>query len=123
MILAGLDIGTSTLCGLLLEAPSGRILAVETEHNAFILPGAQADEMTQDPEAILGAVERLLGRLTGGRAEVAGLGVTGQALHPFQFPGGGRDPAARFRMGRPISQDLVFCQGHRLVYCLQLSGH
>jgi sedoheptulokinase len=78
MTLVGLDIGTTTICGLLLNASSGEILAVESERNVFGLPGARADEALQDPEAILGAAERILGRLIGGRQDVKGLGVTGQ---------------------------------------------
>jgi sedoheptulokinase len=89
MILAGLDIGTSKLCGLLLEAPSGAILAVQSEPNPFGLPGA-ADEALQDPEAILAAAERLLAGLIGGRRDVAGIGLTGQMHGILYLDRGGR---------------------------------
>jgi sedoheptulokinase len=89
MTLAGLDMGTSTLCGLLLEASSGAILAVQSERNTFGLPGA-ADEALQDPEAILAAVERILARLIGGRRDVAGIGLTGQMHGILYLDKGGR---------------------------------
>ncbi len=77
-MLAGLDIGTTTLCGLLLEESSGEILAVRSEPNAFVLPAAGSDESLQDPEAILGAARRLLESLLAGGPRVAAIGVTGQ---------------------------------------------
>ncbi len=77
-MLAGLDIGTTTLCGLLLDESSGDILAVQSEPNAFGLPVSQPDETLQDPEAILAAARRILGRLLGGAARATAIGVTGQ---------------------------------------------
>jgi sedoheptulokinase len=77
-MLAGLDIGTSTICGLLLEESTGEILSVESEPNSFGLPGSQPDEDLQDPEAILAASQRTLGRLLGGKARVEAFGLTGQ---------------------------------------------
>jgi sedoheptulokinase len=78
MRLLGLDIGTTTICGLLLDASAGRILDVVTEPNASRLPGAHPDESLQDPEMILSAATGLLGALTGAARPVAGIGVTGQ---------------------------------------------
>jgi sedoheptulokinase len=77
-MLAGLDIGTSTLCGLLLDESSGEILAVRNEPNAFALPAARPDEALQGPEAILAASRRILDHLLGGGPQAAAVGVTGQ---------------------------------------------
>jgi len=77
-MLAGLDIGTTTLCGLLLDESSGEILDVRSEPNAFPLPAAQPDEALQDPEAILAAARRILESLHGRGARAAAVGVTGQ---------------------------------------------
>jgi sedoheptulokinase len=76
--LIGLDIGTTTICGLLLEAATGRILDTLSAANTFRLPGKQPDEALQDPLGILTAAERIVGKLTGTGEAVAGLGVTGQ---------------------------------------------
>jgi sedoheptulokinase len=92
-MLAGLDIGTSTICGLALEESTGEILSVEREPNSFGLPGSQPDEDLQDPEAILAASRRILGRLLGGRTRVQALGLTGQ-MHGILYVG---------REGRAVS--------------------
>ena len=41
MKLAGLDIGTTTLCGLALESDTGEILSVITEPSSFPVPGPE----------------------------------------------------------------------------------
>ena len=74
MKLAGLDIGTTTLCGLLLEADTGDILSVATEPNAFGLPGATPWEALQDPDAIFAAATRILDGLLASRGHKGGSG-------------------------------------------------
>ena len=78
MRLVGLDVGTTSVCGLLLETPSGKILDVLSAANTFRLPGVQPDEALQDPLGILDASERIIEQLTGAGETVAGIGVTGQ---------------------------------------------
>jgi sedoheptulokinase len=78
MKLAGLDIGTTTLCGLLLEADSGDILSVATEPNAFGLPGTAPWEALQDPDAIFSAAARILDGFLEAHGNIGGIGVAGQ---------------------------------------------
>jgi len=96
MRLAGLDIGTTTLCGLLLEADTGDILSVATEPNAFGLPGTAPWEALQDPDAIFDAAARILDGLLashghmGGGGRIGGIGVAGQMHGILYVDGDGR---------------------------------
>ena len=81
-ILLGIDLGTTKLCALALDADSGAVLAVETAANDTRLAVADPDAVEQDAQAIGDRARGLLARLgrhaavTGG--EIVGLGVTGQ---------------------------------------------
>jgi sedoheptulokinase len=78
MKLAGLDIGTTTLCGMLLDSDSGEILSVVTERNSSAVAGTAPDESLQDPDAIVDAVERILGSFRASHGRIDGIGVAGQ---------------------------------------------
>ena len=78
MKLAGLDIGTTTLCGLLLDSDSGEILSVVTERNGFGIPGARPGEALQDPDAICDATARILEGFRASHGKIGGIGIAGQ---------------------------------------------
>lgn len=80
-ILLGLDIGTTKLCAVAVQAESRQLLAVEDALNEAQLP-AEPDAAEQDARVILAQALALLARLLA-RPELAGarplaLGVTGQ---------------------------------------------
>lgn len=79
MITAGLDIGTTSISGLLYDLEIRTILYSITEAQAS-LPFSlnQEWERLQDPELIVKQVEHILDRLLAQRPEVAGIGLTGQ---------------------------------------------
>jgi sedoheptulokinase len=76
--LAGVDIGTTTLCGLLLDAESGEVVSVVTERNDASLPGRGADESLQDPDRIASIAEGIIHEFLRAHDDVRALGVTGQ---------------------------------------------
>lgn len=78
MKLAGLDIGTTTISALVLDAAAGDVVGVRTEPNAAALPPDGPAGALQDPEAILAVAARALGELIDGHPDVCGIGVTGQ---------------------------------------------
>ena len=78
MKLVGLDIGTTTICGLVLDPDTGEVVSVRTEPNASAIPGAAPWEALQDPEAILAAAANIADRFLDAFADVAGIGVAGQ---------------------------------------------
>jgi sedoheptulokinase len=76
--LAGLDIGTTSISALVLDAATGEVVGVQTEPNSAALPPDGAARALQDPEAIFAAARRVLGRLLDGHPDVRGIGITGQ---------------------------------------------
>ena len=75
MLLAGLDVGTSSVKGLLVSAADGEIVArAEVEH-ALSTPRAGWAE--QDPEDWWAGAQAVLSAL-GGTGEIGGIGLTGQ---------------------------------------------
>jgi sedoheptulokinase len=78
MKIAGLDIGTTTLCGLLLQSETGEILSVVTEPNSSALPAAAPWESLQDAGAISRAAARIIGRFAASHGRIGAIGIAGQ---------------------------------------------
>src|SRR5262245_55332062 len=80
----GLDLGTTTLTALALDAERGEVLAVLTEPSRAALtpPGHPSGRSEWDAEAIVaqaaGCLRALAGQLGGRLRDLAGLGLTGQ---------------------------------------------
>lgn len=78
MKLVGVDIGTSTISALALDAHTGEVAGIATEPNTAILVPDRPAMSLQDPDAILAVATRLLGGLLDAHHDVRGVGVTGQ---------------------------------------------
>lgn len=78
MFSIGLDIGTTTVCGLLIDAQTGRTERVVTLPNDSSLPGQHSWERLQDPSRLLSLVRALLDELLSANLPVACIGLTGQ---------------------------------------------
>lgn len=78
MKLAGIDIGTTTISGVVMDARTGRLLEARTAPNPGARRGGPAWERTQDPAAILRAAARMLGAFVAAHRGIAAAGVTGQ---------------------------------------------
>jgi len=78
MKLVGLDIGTTTISTLALDARTGDVAAVATEPNAATLPPEGSARSLQDPRVILATATRMLDRVLDAFPDVRGIGVTGQ---------------------------------------------
>ena len=77
-LLIGLDIGTTTICGLVLDAATGEILSVVTRPNSSVLPGKAAWEALQDPVAIMRLVRELVDGFLATFGDVSAIGMAGQ---------------------------------------------
>jgi sedoheptulokinase len=102
MKLVGLDIGTTTICGLVVDAGSGDILSVVTRPNASRMPGAEPWEALQDPRAILVEVRAILDGFFGRWKDIGGIGVAGQ-MHGILYVdniGGAVSPLHTWQDGR-----------------------
>ncbi|WP_246042134.1 sedoheptulokinase [Cohnella pontilimi] len=74
----GLDIGTTSICGVLMDASSKQIVQAITKENRAALRSSHAWEFVQDPARIMDAILEIVSELSHSRAEIGGIGVTGQ---------------------------------------------
>jgi sedoheptulokinase len=78
MKLVGLDVGTTTICGIVLDTGSGEILSVTTRPNSSRMPGREPWEALQDASLILETVRAILDDFIGRHPDLGGIGVAGQ---------------------------------------------
>lgn len=101
MRVIGLDIGTTTLCALVLDGGTGEVLHSETVKNDSFLSSPRPWEKLQDPRRIealaLGLIEALKARF----APIGGIGLTGQ-MHGILYLD---------REGEPVSPLTIWQDG------------
>ena len=74
----GIDIGTTTICGVLYDTESKTVLQAVTRPNNSVLPYPEAWKKRQDPDIILRTVYAILEDLLIEGCTVAAIGITGQ---------------------------------------------
>ncbi|MNC11480.1 Glycerol kinase [compost metagenome] len=75
----GIDIGTTSITGMVYDLKQHRVLHQLTEENSAHIPGSGKEwERLQDPSAILHIVQGILHQLLSRAPEVLGIGLTGQ---------------------------------------------
>lgn len=72
----GIDIGTTSVCGVLIEAKSGKLLRSVTKNSNAFLPGRADFEKIQSVDTVISTATAILEELLDG--DVAVIGVTGQ---------------------------------------------
>lgn len=72
----GIDVGTTTVCGILLDTENGKVLEVRTLQNDSVLPG-KVFEGLQNPERIWQLVQQIYQDFTA-KHEICSIGITGQ---------------------------------------------
>jgi sedoheptulokinase len=87
MKLLGLDVGTTTICGLVMDAADGRIVFVQTEANTSGIAARASWESLQDPEAAVQIARRILGRALEMHGDIGGIGIAGQ-MHGILYVDG-----------------------------------
>lgn len=78
MKLLGLDIGTTSICGILFDSDTGKIFESINMPNKSNIASQNSWEKTQDPKKILDTVKLVLSQLTANYPRIDGIGVTGQ---------------------------------------------
>ena len=73
----GIDIGTTTACGILLDTDSGAVVDVRTLANDSVIEG-KPFEWLQDPERIWELVQQMYMEFTGKYSDIGCIGLTGQ---------------------------------------------
>ena len=74
----GIDIGTTTICGVLLDGGTGELLDSRTLSNDTAVRTENDWEHLQDPEKILEKCRRILEAFRDGEEDIVSVGVTGQ---------------------------------------------
>ncbi len=77
MYYIGIDIGTTSVCGVLYDAVTSHTESI-TISNDSILSSKELDERLQNPERIYEIVESILTRFINSGKEIGAIGVTGQ---------------------------------------------
>ena len=103
MKLIGLDIGTTSLCGISCDAATGQILQTITEQNGTFLPAAEPWEKQQDAAALVARMHRIAAALAADGAfrdgrRLLGRDATSRALRPTP-----RQSLVMTRSARPAS--------------------
>jgi sedoheptulokinase len=85
-----LDIGTTSICGVLLNASNKEIVHAITKPNNASMVLQQHWAFAQDPESIMDTICELISELSPPGAAVQGIGVTGQMHGILYVDGNGR---------------------------------
>ncbi|MDO4323147.1 MAG: FGGY family carbohydrate kinase [Lachnospiraceae bacterium] len=73
----GIDIGTTTICGIVIDAENGSVLSVQTLTNDSAFSGADY-EWLQDPERIWELVQKMYREFLEQYSDICSIGLTGQ---------------------------------------------
>jgi len=79
----GLDIGTTSICGIVLDTRSGRLQPINRDNNSWVRTKNKWERI-QDPNKILGIAQDVISELHRRNKDVAGIGVTGQ-MHGITY--------------------------------------
>ncbi|MEG2187640.1 MAG: FGGY family carbohydrate kinase [Oscillospiraceae bacterium] len=111
----GLDIGTSSICAVLIDADTGELCKKLCRENKSSIQSESPWEKLQNPKEILELCKRLLEELLSDESDVAALGVTGQ-MHGILYldhKGSAISPLYTWQDGRgnlPFKNGLSFSQ-------------
>jgi sedoheptulokinase len=110
MKLVGLDVGTTTICGVVLDAIDGRIVFLETQNNPAGIPGNAPWESLQHPDAAVQTARSVLDKALEAHRDIGGIGVAGQMHGVLYVDGAGNavSPLYTWQDGRG---DLPFEEG------------
>ena len=123
MKLAGIDIGTTSICAVVLDTESKKMVHCVTEPNRSKIPSSEPYAVLQDPNRIWSKVEELLNGILIRHQDVLGIGVSGQ-MHGILYvdrEGNAVSPLYTWQDGRG---NLTMQSGGTYATSLQqLTGH
>lgn len=122
MHVIGLDIGTTSLCGILCDADSGKILRSVSKPNDTFLTASQPWEKLQDPKALIQRLTEIASELMA-EESVAAIGVTGQ-MHGIVYLNSEGDPVSPLTIWQDGRGDQPYKDGKTYAsYLSELTGY
>jgi len=118
MYTIGLDIGTTTICGVAADAASGAVVMTRSRRHSFA-PAAQPYAKVQDAQEIVRMTDEILQELLDACPQVCGIGLTGQ-MHGIVYTdreGNALSPLITWQDGR----GNLCAPGGQRTYAQQLS--
>ena len=73
----GIDVGTTTVCGIVMDSENGKVMDVRTLSNDSVIQG-KPYEWLQDPDRIWELVQQMMREFTGAYDDICSIGLTGQ---------------------------------------------
>jgi Sugar (pentulose and hexulose) kinases len=106
----GLDIGTTSLCGIVLDAQTGETLYTINRPNNSALPPSFPEERAQNAELIVSEMLAIAEELAAKEQNIASIGVTGQ-MHGIVYLDKNGHPASNLITWQDARGDLPFKNG------------
>lgn len=119
----GLDIGTTTICAIVIDASDGKVLKSVTLPNDTFLTDVKPFEKIQEPEKILSKATALVDELLGEFEEVVSIGVTGQ-MHGLMYINEKGESLSGLYIWQDASANEVYKDGKSYAqYLTDLTGY
>lgn len=106
----GLDIGTTTICGILMDAATGELIRKMTLPNDTACPGEKCFERLQDPRRIEEKCFRLAQELYEEATDIVSMGVTGQ-MHGILYLDENGNPVSPLMSWQDERGEQLFREG------------
>ena len=123
MKVIGLDIGTTTVCAVVVDAKKGDVLKSVTLPNDTFLDDTKPFEKIQDPEKILSKATSLVNELLGEYDDIASIGVTGQ-MHGLLYTDEKGNSVSGLYIWQDASANEIYKDGVSYAqYLTELTGY
>ncbi len=119
----GLDIGTTTICAIVLDAENGKVIKSTTLPNDTFLTDTKPFEKIQDPEKIVSQALSLVENLLSEFDDIVSIGVTGQ-MHGLLYVNEKGKAVSGLYIWQDSSADEIFKDGKSYAqYLTELTGY
>ena len=118
----GLDIGTTTICALVCDTKTGRVIKTITEKNDTFIKTAYPFEKVQDPNLILDKASAIISSLIEEFDDIISIGVTGQ-MHGIVYLNSNGDAVSNLFTWQDESGNQVYKDNTYAGYISDLTGY
>ncbi|MBQ7957241.1 MAG: hypothetical protein IJ279_04310 [Clostridia bacterium] len=119
----GLDIGTTTVCAIVLDTENGKVLKSVTLPNDTFVDNTKPFEKIQDPEKILGKALCVVDELCKEYDDIVSIGVTGQ-MHGLVYLDENGDAVSGLYIWQDASANEMYKDGKTYAqYLTDLTGY